>query len=94
MRSAVAVAVLPILGCAHVAVRDLDHGRHALTAVASSGGYSGSHEEAIEEANEFCAHSRQTAVIERFDDSPAIGPQGEHTSSAVFRCAPAPVLRF
>jgi hypothetical protein len=83
-----------MLGCAHTAVRDLDDGRHVLTAVASSGGYSGSHEEAIEQANEFCAHSRQTAVIERFDDSPAIGPQGEHTSSAVFSCAAPAVLHF
>lgn len=94
MRFAVTVAVALMLGCAHVAVRDLGEGRHALTAVASSGGYAGSHEEAVERANEFCGYSRQTAVIERFDDSPAIGSQGEHTSSAVFTCAAPPVLRF
>jgi hypothetical protein len=94
IRSAFAVAVSLMLGCAHVVVHDRDDGRHALTAVASSGGYSGSHEEAIEEANDFCAHARHTAVIERFEDSPVIGPQGEHTSSAVFSCAAPPVLRF
>jgi hypothetical protein len=48
----------------------------------------------IEQANDFCAHARQTAVIERFEDSPVIGPQGEHTSSAVFSCAAPPALRF
>ena len=94
MRSAFAVAVSLMLGCGHVAVRDLGDGHHAVTAVAPSGGYSGSHEEAIEEANDFCGHSRQTAVIERFEDSPILGPQGEHTSSAVFSCAAPPVLRF
>ena len=94
MRSAITVAVALMMDCAHVAVRDLGEGRHALTAVASSGGYAGSHEEAVEEANEFCRRSRQTAVIERFEDSPAIGPQGEHTSNAVFTCAAPPVLRF
>jgi hypothetical protein len=94
MRAAVTVAVALMLGCAHVAVRDLGEGRHTLTAVASSGGYAGSHEEAVEQANEFCGHSRQTAVIERFEDSPTIGSQGEHTSSAVFTCAAPPVLRF
>ena len=88
------VVVALMLGCAQVAVRDLGEGRHALTAVSSSGGYHGSHEEAIEEANEFCAHSRQRAVIDHFEDSPAIGSQGEHTSDAVFTCAAPPALHF
>jgi hypothetical protein len=91
---AIAAVVSLVLGCAHSTVRDLGDGRHALTAVASSGGYAGSHEEAVEEANEFCRHSRQTAVIDRFDDSPVLGPLGEHTSSTVFTCAAPAVLHF
>src|ERR1700741_2256361 len=87
MTSVVTVAVALMLGCAHVAVRDLGVGRHALTAVAPSGAYAGSHGEAVEEANEFCGRSRQTAVIERFEDSPTLGPLGEHTGTAVFACA-------
>lgn len=88
------VAVALMVGCAHVAVRDLGEGQHALTAVAPSGGYAGSHEEAVEEANAFCSQSRRTAVIERFEDSPTLGPLGEHTSTAVFTCAAPAVLHF
>ncbi len=94
IKGAAAVAVSLVLGCTHVDVRDIGYGRHSLTAVASSGGYAGSHEEAIEEANAFCGHSGQTAVIDRFEDSPALGPLGEHTSSAVFTCAAPAVLHF
>ena len=93
-RAALAAAAVLVLGCAHETVRDLGDGRHALTAVASSGGYAGSHEQAVDEANEFCRHSQQTAVIERFEDSPTLGPLGEHTSSAVFTCAAPAVLHF
>ncbi len=93
-RGAAAVAVSLVLACNHLEVRDLGNGHHSLTAVASSGGYAGSHEEAVEEANAFCGHSGQTAVIDRFEDAPALGPLGEHTSSAVFTCAAPAVLDF
>jgi hypothetical protein len=93
-RTTITVAVSLLLACTHPAVRDLGNGRHSLTAVAPSGGYAGSHEEAVERANEFCGRARQTAVIESFADSPGIGALGEHTSSAVFTCTAPHVLHF
>jgi hypothetical protein len=61
--AAVAVVVSLLLGCAHSTVRELGDGRHMLTAVASSGGYAGSHEEAVERANDFCRYSRAAAGV-------------------------------
>lgn len=81
-------------GCSHLIVDDLGSGRHALTATSPSGGYSGSHEEAIEEAGRFCRKSRQATVIDHFEDAPEVGSRGEHTSRMIFTCAPPMVLHF
>jgi hypothetical protein len=89
-----AAVVLLILGCSHPNVQDAGNGGHVVTGTASSGGYTGSHEEAIDQANEYCDKSHQKAVIESFDDKPGEGPKGEHTSSMVFTCAPPVVLHF
>ena len=97
MKAAIAAAVLAVLaltGCEHTHVADMGSGQHSLTAVAPSGGYDGSHEEAIEEANDYCGKSRQQAVIDGFYDKPELGPHGEHTSSIIFKCAPARTLKF
>jgi hypothetical protein len=94
MRAAILFAVLFLAGCTHLDVVDMGSGRHALTAVSPSGGYAGSHEEAVELANDYCGKSRQTAVIEGFDDKPGVGPLGEHTSSVVFTCAAPTQLHF
>jgi hypothetical protein len=94
MKAATLAAVFLLAGCAHVEVRDLGDGRHALTAVSPSGGFAGSHEEAVERANEYCAKSRQRVAIERFEDQPGVGPRGEHTSSLVFTCTPPATLHF
>jgi hypothetical protein len=94
MKAAALAAVLLLTACAQLQVQDLGNGRHSLTAVSPSGGYAGSHEEAVELANDYCGKSRQRAVIERFDDEPGVGPNGEHTSGLVFSCAPPAALHF
>ena len=97
MKAALAAAVVASLasaGCEHAHVADMGSGQHSLTAVAPSGGYDGSHEEAIEEANDYCGKSRQRAVIDGFYDKPELGQHGEHTSSIIFKCAPARTLKF
>jgi hypothetical protein len=87
MRVLAACAVAPLLiGCTHVRVVDLGDGRYALTVATASEGYAGSHEQAVEEANDYCARSGQGAVIESFDDKPAAGLEGQHASSVTFRC--------
>jgi hypothetical protein len=83
-----------MLGCAHSNVQDMGNGRYSLTATASSGGYTGSHEEAIEQANEFCRGRGEAAVTDGFYDKSGVGPQGEHTSSILFRCAVRQALEF
>jgi hypothetical protein len=85
---------LLLTACAHVNVQDVGNGRHSLVAVSHSGGYDGSHEEAVELANDYCGRRRQTAVIEGFDDKPGVGPEGEHTSSLLFTCAAPKALHF
>jgi hypothetical protein len=95
VRAVLALAGLALLcGCGHMRVTDLGDGRHSLTASSPTGGYSGSHEEVLEAANDFCHKSRQGVVIDHFDDAPEVGPRGEHTSNLVFKCAPATVLNF
>ena len=92
--AAVPVALLAVGGCGHAPVADMGSGQHSLTAVAPTGGYDGSHEEAIEEANDYCGKSRQQAVIDGFYDKPDLGPHGEHTSSIIFKCAAPKTLKF
>ncbi len=95
MRVTSLIALLLLGACAtHADVQDVGHGRHSLVAVSSSGGYIGSHEEAVERANDYCSRLRQIAVIEGFDDTPGVGPEGEHMSRMVFTCAPPKGLRF
>jgi hypothetical protein len=94
MKVVASVAVLALAACAHTAVQDLGSGRHALTAMSPSGGYYGSHEEAVEEANAFCARASQQAQVDGFYDKPELGPQGEHTSSIFFHCGLTTPLRF
>lgn len=95
MRITSLIALLLLAACATSAnVQDIGNGRHSLVAVSPSGGYQGSHEEAVELANDYCSGRRQTAVIEGFDDKPGIGPEGEHTSGVVFSCAAPKALHF
>src|SRR5262245_27309759 len=97
MKAAIAAAVLAFLvltGCQHTHVADMGRGQHSLTAVAPSGGYDGSHEAAIEDANDYCHKARQQAVIDGFYDKPELGPHGEHTSSIIFKCAAPRTLKF
>jgi uncharacterized protein YcfJ len=82
-------------GCAHHDVQDMGHGQHSLTAVSEfGGGYAGSHEEAIQQANSFCGKSGQQAVIGGFYDKSGLGPLGEHYSTIIFNCAAPPTLHF
>jgi hypothetical protein len=93
MRSILA-AILLLAGCTHVQVQDMGNGQHSLTATAPSGGFDGSHEEAIEEANDFCHRAGQQPLIDGFFDKSALGPVGEHTSSIIFRCVAPHTLHF
>jgi hypothetical protein len=95
MKTAILASLLPLVGCAHtVHVQDLGNGLHAVTASANLGGYTGSREETIAQANDFCAKSKQTAAIESFEDKPGVSAKGEQTSTLSFRCAARPVLQL
>jgi len=94
MRILILTAALLVTACTHLNVQDAGNGRHLVTGSAASGGYTGSREEAIEQANAYCDESHQRAVIDSFDDKPGVGPRGEHTSGMLFTCAPPLVLRF
>jgi hypothetical protein len=93
-RLSLVLFVLATAGCSHLVVDDAGGGKRALTATSPSGGYSGSHEEAIEAAGSYCRKSRQAVVIDHFEDAPEVGSRGEHTSRIVFTCAPPMVLHF
>lgn len=86
-RTLIGLVTVALTACAHVGVQEMGSGQHSLTAVSSSGGYSGSHEEAVEQADAWCARSGQQTVIDGFYDKPSIGPNGEHSSSIIFSCA-------
>jgi len=95
MKTAMLASLLPLVGCAHTSpVQDLGNGLHSVTASANWGGYTGSREETIAQANDFCAKSKQTAAIESFEDKPGVGAKGEQTSTLSFRCAARPVLQL
>jgi hypothetical protein len=94
MRAATLATILLVAGCSHSDVRDAGNGKHAVTDTAAWGGYTGSHEENIEQANDFCAKSGQQAVIESFEDIARVGPKGQQTSTMVFACAAPPVLKY
>jgi uncharacterized protein YcfJ len=91
----VLAATLLLGGCAHNDVQDMGHGQHSLTAVSAfGGGYAGSHEVAIQQANTFCSRSGQQAVIGGFYDKSALGPLGEHYSTIIFNCAAPATLHL
>jgi hypothetical protein len=95
MKSVILTSLLLITACAHSShVQDLGSGMHAVTASANLGGYTGSREETISQANDFCAKSGQTAAIESFEDKPGVSAKGEQTSTLNFRCAARPVLQL
>jgi hypothetical protein len=94
MRMATVATVLLLASCAHDDVRDTGNGTHSVSGTAAWGGYTGSHEENIEQANSFCSKSGQQAVIASFEDQPGIGPKGQRTSTMVFSCAARPALQY
>lgn len=95
MRAAILATILLVAGCSsHSDVRDAGNGKHSVTDTAAWGGYTGSHEENIEEANAFCARIGQQAVIDSFEDIAGVGPKGQQTSTMVFGCAAPPVLKY
>ncbi len=96
MKAALAAFSCLLFGCAgtHMDVVDLGEGRHSLNATAPSGGFYGSHEAAVELANEFCAKSHQQPVIDGFYDKAEISSDGAHTSSVFFRCAAPKTSRY
>jgi hypothetical protein len=92
--SLTAVALVLIGGCHHLSVQELQNGQHSVTATSPSGGYSGSREDTIELANEYCAKHGQQAMLDGFFDKSDLGPKGEHTSSLIFSCGPRTKLEF
>src|SRR5215467_7972404 len=95
MKAAILATVLLLAGCAHTShVQDAGNGTHSVTASANWGGYTGSREETIAQANDFCAKSGQTGAIQNFEDKPGVSAHGEQTSTLSFRCAARPVLQL
>jgi hypothetical protein len=95
MKIAILAGILVLAGCAHTShVQDLGNGMHSVTASANWGGYTGSREETIAQANDFCGNSDQTAAIESFEDKPGVSAKGEQTSTLNFRCVTRPVLQL
>ena len=95
MKTVILASMLGLAGCAHTShVRDLGDGKHSVTASANLGGYTGSREETIAQANDFCGKSRQMASIESFEDQPGVSPKGEQTSTLTFTCQARPVLQL
>ena len=95
MKITIPVSVLLLGGCAHTShVQDLGNGMHAVTASANWGGYTGSREETIAQANAFCDKSHQTAAIDSFEDKPGVSSKGEQTSTLNFTCTALPVLQL
>jgi hypothetical protein len=95
MKTVILASMLLLAGCAHTShVEDLGNGTHAVTASANWGGYTGSREETIAQANDFCDKSGQTAAIESFQDKPGVSPKGEQTSTLNFRCTARPAWQL
>ena len=92
MKATILESALLLGGCAHTShVQDAGNGMHSVTASANWGGYTGSREETIALANDFCGKSDQIAAIESFADQPGVSAKGEQTSTLNFRCAARPV---
>ena len=95
MKTVMFASMLVLVGCAHSShVQDLGNGMHSVTASANWGGYTGSREETIAQANDFCGKSGQMAAIENFEDHPGVTPKGEQTSTLSFKCMARPVLQL
>ena len=95
MKTVMVAGMLVLAGCAHSShVQDLGNGMHAVTASANWGGYTGSREETIADANDFCGKSDRMVAIENFEDKPGVSPKGEQTSTLNFRCTARPVLQL
>jgi uncharacterized lipoprotein YajG len=94
-KTAILAPVVLMAGCAHTStVQDAGNGMHSITATADLGGYTGSREEAIAQANAYCAKSDRTASIDRFEDHPGVTAKGEQTSTMVFTCVVRPPLQL
>lgn len=94
MKKVILASMLVLAGCAHSGhVQDLGNGMHSVTASANLGGYTGSREETIAQANDFCG-SGQMASIENFEDKPGVSPKGEQTTTLTFKCMTRPVLQL
>jgi len=94
MKIVLLTSILVLAGCAHSShVQDLGNGMHSVTASANWGGYTGSREETIAYANDFCG-KHQMAAIENFEDKPGVSPKGEQTSTLTFKCTARPVLQL
>ncbi len=95
MKPALLASVLLVAGCAHTShVQDAGNGMHSVTASANWGGYTGSREETIAQANDFCAESGQVAAIDNFQDKPGVNAKGEQTTTLTFTCTARAVLRL
>ena len=95
MKAAILATALLLAGCAHTSqVQDVGNGMHAVTASANWGGYTGSREETITQAKDFCAQSGQTAAIQNFEDKPGVNAKGEQTTTLTFTCTARPVLQL
>jgi len=95
MRIAMLASALLLGGCEHTShVRDAGDGMHSVTASANLGGYTGSREETISQANDFCAKSGQSVAIANFEDKPGVNANGEQTSTLTFACVARPVLHL
>jgi hypothetical protein len=95
MKAAILATVLLLAGCAHTShIQDAGNGMHSVTASANWGGYTGSREETIAQANDFCAKSGQTAAIQNFEDKPGVNAKGEQTTTLTFTCTARPVLQL
>lgn len=95
MKTVILASMLVLAGCAHSGhVQDLGNGTHSVTASANWGGYTGSREETIAQANDFCGKSGQMPAIENFEDKPGLSPKGEQTSTLTFKCMARPTLQL
>ena len=95
MKTVMFASMLVLVGCAHSShIQDLGNGMHSVTASANWGGYTGSREETIAQANDFCGSSRQSAAIENFEDKPGVNDKGEQTTKLTFSCVTRPPLQL
>jgi hypothetical protein len=83
----IAVAALASAGCSSARIQDLPDGRHSVLATASSGGYTISRQQAMQDASDYCERARQHLDVQSFDDLPASGLDGPHSSRLFFTCS-------